>query len=222
MTADNVVFTPLDTQILGSYKDALAGLSEYLGPGYEIVLHSLEDFEHSVVAIFNGERTGRHVGSPVTDLALQMLSRLEEDGTQDSITYFNRNSAGEPLKSTTVLIRGQGRRVIGLLCINLYLNTPLLTMMNGWGIPDQLPGIVPIETLAEEAADLIDALLEEARAQVCADGRIAPTNRNKEIIAHLYERGVFNLKNSVNRTAELLHLSKNTVYLHIRNLEKRA
>ena len=163
MTADNVVFTPLDTQILGSYKDALAGLSEYLGPGYEIVLHSLEDFEHSVVAIFNGERTGRHVGSPVTDLALQMLSRLEEDGTQDSITYFNRNSAGEPLKSTTVLIRGQGRRVIGLLCINLYLNTPLLTMMNGWGIPDQLPGIVPIETLAEEAADLIDALLEEAR-----------------------------------------------------------
>ena len=38
MTADNVVFTPLDTQILGSYKDALAGLSEYLGPGYELSL----------------------------------------------------------------------------------------------------------------------------------------------------------------------------------------
>lgn len=221
MTADNVVFTPLDTQILESYKNSLAGLSGYLGPGYEIVLHSLENLEHSVVAIFNGERTGRHVGSPVTDLALQMLSRIEE-GTQDSVTYFNRNSAGEPLKSTTVLIRGQGRRVIGLLCINLYLNTPLFTMMNGWGIPDQLPGIVPIETLAEEAADLIDALLEEARVQVCADARISPANRNKEIIAHLYERGVFNLKNSVNRTAELLHLSKNTVYLHIRNLEKRA
>ena len=85
MEKQNVTFTLVDSVILDSYKGALAGLSAYLGDGYEIVLHSLEDLDHSVVAIFNGERSGRQVGAPITDLALQMLARLEDENMQDII-----------------------------------------------------------------------------------------------------------------------------------------
>ena len=51
-----------DRLILESYKAVLDGLADYLGSGYEIVLHSLENFEHSVIKIINGEHTGRKEG----------------------------------------------------------------------------------------------------------------------------------------------------------------
>lgn len=219
MTQENVTFSAVDRMIMGSYQQALAGLSDYLGSGYEIVLHSLEDLGHSVVGIFNGERTGRRIGSPVTDLALQMLSRIQDDGTQDFITYFNRSKTGEPLKSTTILIRGERGRVIGLLCINFHLSMSLFSMMQEWGTVCEPSAIVPTETFAVETGDLIDSVLAQAKEQVFANPCILPSNRNKEIVTLLYERGIFNLKNAVIRTAEQLKISKNTVYMHIRNIE---
>ena len=43
-----------DRQILHSYASMIEGLSAYLGSAYEISLHSLEDYNHSVVKIMNG------------------------------------------------------------------------------------------------------------------------------------------------------------------------
>ena len=51
---DNLVLTETDRKILQSYSAMLDGLSEYLGEGYEIVLHSLEDHNRSVIALKNG------------------------------------------------------------------------------------------------------------------------------------------------------------------------
>ena len=216
---DTTPFSAVDRQIIESYRTALEGLAAYLGSAYEVVLHSLEDLEHSVVAIFNGERTGRRIGSPVTDLALQMLSRIQQD-RQDSITYYTRNRHGEPLKSTTIVIRGEHQRIIGLLCINLYLNTPLMTMLDSVGLTNLSSQISPMETLVEESEDLITSLLEPVRDAVYRDPEVSPSNRNKEIVAQLQERGVFKLKNAVPQVAQQLGISKNTVYLHLRNLEK--
>ena len=213
-------FTAVDRQIIESYRAALEGLAAYLGGAYELVLHSLEDLDHSVVAIFNGERTGRRVGSPVTDLALQMLERIQQDHNQDYITYYNRNRDGEPLKSTTIVIRGENRRIIGLLCINLYLNTPLMSVLDSLGMSNISSQISPTETLVEESDDLVSSLLENVRNAVHSDPDISPTNRNKEIISQLQDRGVFRLKNAVPLVAQQLGISKNTVYLHLRNRDK--
>ena len=52
------------------------------------------------------------------------------------------------------------------------------------------------------------------------DSAISSINKNKEIIFRLYQQGIFNLKDAVITIAEALGISKNTVYLHLRNLEK--
>ena len=44
--------------------------------------------------------------------------------------------------------------------------------------------------------------------------------KNKEIVKRAYEKGIYNLKDSVQITANILMMSKNTVYMHLRNLEK--
>ena len=46
-------------------------------------------------------------------------------------------------------------------------------------------------------------------------------NKNKEIICLLHQKGIFNIKDSVVKISELLNISKNTVYLHIRNSENK-
>ncbi|HBY9798562.1 TPA: hypothetical protein MJA66_27845, partial [Klebsiella pneumoniae] len=70
---DSRPFTQTDHEILKSYEAAVEGLAILIGNHCEIVLHSLEDLKCSAVKIANGEHTGRKIGSPITDLALQML-----------------------------------------------------------------------------------------------------------------------------------------------------
>ena len=70
MPIGNLKLTSLDKKILHSYCQTLDGLSNYLGNGYEIVLHSLEDYEHSAIKVINGYHTGRAEGAPITDLDL--------------------------------------------------------------------------------------------------------------------------------------------------------
>ena len=91
MSEYNVPFTDEDHRILSSCVTLVEGLADYLGGGYEIVLHSLEDVEHSVVKIINGHHTGRTTGAPITDLALSMLSRIENENRPGYISYFSRN-----------------------------------------------------------------------------------------------------------------------------------
>ena len=45
--------------------------------------------------------------------------------------------------------------------------------------------------------------------------------KKREIISILDEQGIFQFKDSVMQVAELLTVSKNTVYLHLRNLHKK-
>ena len=52
-------FTRMDRMVLESYKTLCEGLANYLGDGYEIVLHSLENYDNSVIKIINGYYTGR-------------------------------------------------------------------------------------------------------------------------------------------------------------------
>ena len=106
-----LILTKADRLILDSYKTVLDGFSEYFGEGYELVLHSLEDLEHSVIKIINGHYTNREEGAPITDLALTMLERIRKQSSPHSLVYFNRKN-GSTLKSATIPIIGEGGRII--------------------------------------------------------------------------------------------------------------
>ena len=58
MHSGNIKLTNTDRIILNSYRTFLDGLADYLGIGFEFVLHSLEDCEQSVIKIINGHHTG--------------------------------------------------------------------------------------------------------------------------------------------------------------------
>ena len=68
--------------------------------------------------------------------------------------------------------------------------------------------------------DLLEQTIQTVRQEVLMDSAISSTNKNKEIIFRLYQQGIFNIKDSVVWVSESLGISKNTVYLHLRNLKQ--
>jgi len=220
------VLTKTDHLILQSYREFCDGLSSYIGEGFEIVLHSLENFEHSAIKVINGYHTARSEGAPITDLALSMLSKIRKNPFDTTYySYFSKNRKGEPLKSATIPIFGEGHRIIGLLCVNFYLNTSFFDIIKNYIPPTEEStedSVHKSESYVDNSEDLIDQAVTEVRLSVLGDNTISSNNKNKVIIAQLYERGIFNLKNSVIRCANILSISKNTVYMHIRNLSNNG
>ena len=213
--------SPVDKMILESYKNLVSGLAHYLGEGYEFVLHSLENMDKSVIKIVNGHHTGRKEGAPITDLALEMLEKIQKNKEDEALLYFTQNKKGDPLKSSTIPIHGEGGRIIGLLCINFYLNTPLSSVMGSLCMnqPSATEKFAN-ENFAESIGDLIQDTYEVVRKDVMSDTTVPPSLKNKEIIIRLDARGIFKIKDAIVTVAQMMGISKNTVYLHLRNIHK--
>lgn len=215
-----VQLTVADKMILESYKSVLDGLADFLGSGYEIVLHSLEDIDQAAIKVINGHYTGRKEGAPITDLAMQMLSEIKRSGNnKKNLVYFNRSKKGTPIRSATLPITGESGQIIGLLCINFYMDISLHSFLEDMitiGNGDKNESVV--ETYASNTDELIISSIETARVEVTNNHEITASNRNKEIIALLNQKGIFQLKDAVIKVASSLGISKNTVYLHLRNM----
>ena len=213
-----VTLTEFDKLILEEYCDLAEGLGAYLGSCYELVVHSFASFDHSVIKIVH-KNNGRKEGSPITDFGLKMLYDIKRNPDFRYITYYNKSVSGKPLKSCTNAIKGKHGKVIGMLCINFYMDSPVYAFFDSINPdPAQKENVIN-ETLAENVDELIAEKLTAARDRIFADRSIQAVNRNREIIFSLYSDGIFNMKDAVVKVASMLGISKNTVYMHIRNFK---
>lgn len=108
----------MEQELKRHYSLLVEFLGHILGPDYEIALHELKDDSNQIIAIANGELTGRHLGSPLSNKMLEYLtSRLYE--TQDYVLCFESTSVtGKKMCSNSLFIRGENGELAGLLCIN--------------------------------------------------------------------------------------------------------
>ncbi|MDR2632499.1 MAG: PAS domain-containing protein [Treponema sp.] len=211
-----------DTLIINSYKTTIDALASYLGEAFEIVLHDLGDLDHSIIKIVNGFHSGRKEGAPITDLALLMLEKInkgksERNDSERFSTYYSKSKYGKPVKSTTMAIFGENDTAIGLLCINMYLDSPLTSLLQSFSLDDSRAYIA--ESFINDSDELIIRVLEKVKHEVTQDTTILASQKNKEIITLLYHQGIFKLKNAVKIISENLGISRNTVYMHVRTLE---
>lgn len=217
---DTVKFTKTDELILASCKAVLIGLSSYLGNGYEIVLHRLDQLDHSAMLVLNGYHSGRKTGAPITSLALQMLDKIQKGkNPAEARIYANTSSSGEQIHACTIPIMGENQRIIGLICMNFYMNTPVYDIISN--LFNQSPAKESLqETFSADSDHLISNAIAKAKTKVLKDPSISTSNKNKKIIEYLMDANIFRLKNAVEKVAGQLGISKNTVYLHLRKIRK--
>ena len=105
-----------DADILDQYKPFVRFLAITLGPACEVVLHDITDPKHSIIAIENGELSGRKVGNPATDFANEIIASRGYEHSDFAANYTSTGKGKHFLSSTFYIKNGQ--RLIGLLCIN--------------------------------------------------------------------------------------------------------
>lgn len=74
------------------------------------------------------------------------------------------------------------------------------------------------ETFVDNPNDGIKEAYERVHSIIEANDSISISQKNKEMIMLLKQYGVFKIKNAVSIVADLMEISKNTVYMHLRNI----
>ena len=196
------------------------GLAEMFGPDCEVVLHDVAELPHSIVAIENGEVTGRTVGDVPTDRMLRNLRH--PDKTQDVRLYVSSHD-GKILKSLAVTLRDEDGEPFGLLGLNFDISEIVQAQR-------ALANVTDVGRLGSSAAPEADEIFAGDIREVVA-GMIAKilTEMGKtpaamsreekmEVVKRLEERGAFLVKRSAEQVAEALDLSRYTIFSYLKEI----
>lgn len=205
----------MDKQLLHAIEPIVEAIAKIFGNNCEVVLHSIEDLEHSVIKIENGHVTGREKGAPLTDFGIKMLEGANSLSSDVTETYYAKTKDGKTLKSVTVLIRNDKRKPIGFLCINVNLSVPLIDLLQNF-LPSPRISVKTTEHFVSNTQELIDNTLSKAISKVNKEKGISNLEKNKFVVFELYSKGIFDIKNAVGIVAQEIGVSRYTVYNYIR------
>ncbi|MCK3657941.1 hypothetical protein A4G18_04255 [Pasteurellaceae bacterium Pebbles2] len=210
---------PQDKKIMQSYFSLSEATAELLGEHCEVVIHSITNFESSIIKIINGYHTGRKVGDPITDKGLQLLKFYYNDRNNEHHCYFSHLSSGDLIKSTTHIIIGSQGNPIGLFCINLNLSYPFDKVI--CSLMPKFDFLTPQrnENFTTNSQELIESTLNEAIQTISKT--IPPDSKSytKAVVSYLFETGIFELKDTVSQVAQRLNITNHAIYKHIRELK---
>ena len=221
-------------RILNQYKVLVDFLGHTLGCGYEIVLHDVRTPEAGIIAIANGDVSGRGIGSPMTDKALQMAAQGEYQRSNYLVNYAGRISNGKLVRSSTMFIKGSSGNLIGMLCINFDDSQyqDLAKRLSGLIHPKDYTvkesddktaqvsgshkaGTNDAEQFHSNPDDLIESIFQKATEKYDVSLDRLTQDERVEIIRQLKENGLFQLKGAIPYVAEQLFCSTASVYRYI-------
>jgi predicted transcriptional regulator YheO len=211
-----VTLTSKDKEILDAIKPVIDGIALLLGENCEVLLHSFESLDCSVIYIKNGHITGRKEGSPITDLGMKIFRDSAGAGKDITGCYYSKTSDGKILRSMTILIRNEAKKPIGMMCVNMNMSAPLidvLNVFNGVGKPEE--GESP-ENFVTSLDDLIKTTLRETITSISSHTDIPNHEKNKTIVYELIKKGIFEIRGAIDIVARELSLSRYTIYNYIR------
>lgn len=199
--------------IIKRYIPFAHGLSATFGNNCEVVLHDFSDLNNSIVAIENGHVTNRDKNSKMSDHSLQQVKAGNTE--KDTINYSGKGSDGRVIKSTTMFIRDDDDKVIGCLCINFDITELTLAKKAIEGLVnfDQQP-----EKEDKTSKKINDVLSEVVQSKLDEIGKpIAYLNKDEKvkIVNQLDGQGVFLIKGAIDYVADILCVSRYTIYNYL-------
>jgi predicted transcriptional regulator YheO len=177
----------------------------------EVVLHDLRDPQHAIRAIENN-LSGRKVGDSVTELG---LARIEDPGYPSVIqNYPNQFPDGRPAKSTSIGIKNTAGEYIAALCLNLDVSvlSPVTLALSNLVATDTEHREHALETLRDRNARELRHAVEELAAERAATPRSLSREDKKALVRQLHRDGYFDSRDAAQTIADLLGVSRATVY----------
>lgn len=199
-----------------SFLERLAkGIASLFGQNCEITVHDLtKGYENTIIAIENGQVTNRRIGDGASERVLQALKEKDKAPVEDSYSYLARTKEGRIVKSTSIYVRDEKDKVIGLFGIN-YDITDLIMAQHAIEAtvtvekPEEEANISPITT---NVTDLLDLLIEEADKYVGKPVAMMSKDDKTRAIQFLSDKGAFLIKKAGDKVSKHYDISKYTLY----------
>ncbi len=201
--------------ILAQWKQMVPFLAHLCGIYTEVVLHDIQDPEHSVIAIANGHLTGRKIGSPLTDFAKECMDNKVYE-TTDYLSDYSGSAKGRPFLSNTIFIK-DGDILIGMLCVNrdTTVCTELTEVMNrflsGYHL-NTSPSAHIQESIEQPVDEPLDRSIKTIISESGYNVRNLPPRERIYLLKLMDAHGIFSTKGSVEAVAKALYVSKPTIY----------
>ncbi len=203
----------MDPFQLAFLKQLAKGVAAQFGESCEVVVHDFnkDHLDQTIVAIENGHVTHRQLGDGPSHAVLQGLKNPQE--LSDHLNYLTRTQDGRILKSSTIYVRDQEDRVVGLFAIN-YDITHLLMVESALrpltGGQDREP-----EPIVQNVNDLLDELIAQSVQLVGKPVALMTKDDKIKAIQFLNSTGAFLITKSGDKVSRYFGISKYTLYNYI-------
>src|SRR5665648_3207 len=219
---------------LKQYSILVEFLGKSLGPEYEVALHDIGYDSNSIVAIANGFVSGRTLGSPMTNLGLEIISDNSYQNSNYKLNYNGVSKDNRILRSSTMFIKDENKELVGMLCINfddknyVEISKQILKLCHPDELIVQNSTYESVNALLDDEIEIFSSSIAEVTEtilnKVLADNKI-PKDRltQKErlnIIDILNQKGTFMLKGAVSEVAKQLCCSEPSIYRYLNKLNK--
>jgi len=203
--------------ILKSYYPIADMIYLTMGSKCEVVIHDLQDVTSSLIYI-RGTVTGREIGAPTTEVLLKELRRYG-NSIKDINGGMTQTSDGRLLRTSTSFIRDYEGTVIGFIGINFDVTAfqSMKQLINEFSIVSNVEQSE--ETTVESYAKNVEEVLWKMIDNTFEEMNVSKENMIKEdkvkFVRILDDKGIFLIKGSVDRIANMLKVSKQTVYNYL-------
>ncbi|MBI5274327.1 MAG: PAS domain-containing protein [Chlamydiales bacterium] len=199
------------TALWKQYDPLIKAIVELFHPFVEAAVHDLK--QGKIVAIYHNI-SQRKVGDPSP---LKELKVNIKDFPEYFTPYYKQNWDGRPLKCTSITMRSKNGNPIGLICLNMDASF----FQDGYHLLEAFlktkrEAANPIEIFGsqceEQAMSVIQRYLDEKHLSLNHLNR----DQKKQLVQHLYKKGIFNFKNTAPFIAKKLNTSRASVYNYIK------
>ncbi|MFE3851033.1 transcriptional regulator [Streptomyces griseorubiginosus] len=200
-----------DEHLIGEAEKIAVALGRMFPGLCEVVLHDLRDPRHAIRAIENN-LSGRRVGDSATELGLARIA--DPDYPSVLQNYPNRFPDGRPAKSTSIGIKNTAGEYVAALCLNLDVSvlSPVTLALSNLVATDTEHRDQPLETLRDRTTRELRQVVEELAAERAATPRSLSRPDKKELVRQLHRDGWFDSRDAARTIADLLGVSRATVY----------
>jgi predicted transcriptional regulator YheO len=192
------------------------GIVKLFYPYAEGAIHDLQ--QGKVVALYNNI-SRRKVGDPsaVTELGIEV-----KDFPDVFDPYYKTNWDGKRLKCTSVTIRDDAGKPVGLVCINFDLSAfegMNLQLEKLLGLTNK-SGLNPVEQFSgnwqQQVSNFIDAYAQKHNVAVDA----MSTSQKAMLVCEMYDHALFNYRDSAAYIAQQLRVSRTSIYNYLKKGNK--
>ena len=175
-----------NAEYLENYKRIVQLIGKsFTDVGFEILLHNLVNPAKSVIAIENGEVTGRRIENGTTNLVLDLKTRAMYN--QDKLNY-SLTIGSRKFKCTTIPIFRRDYGLVGAVCINVDSN-----FLTEEVLSSHKKMVAFIERFVKTDMELDENILSPAEYQKALDGK-----------RHFLDDGLFQEAKPVERKRQLV------------------